>query len=174
MSHTVATWKTLEDLLLTLRKKDIHIPSNILEDLRAARSMIELSSSNKDAYEKAATKATAYTANVETYLINQAQKIFEPNIMDEWLQCLKENNPQTTNKKEHNDIADNRFVIGVPRNQKWIRIKTNNKLPEEYILKLAKKHQLTTNKQTDGHLIVYGQLNDIKSFIKQIATKPTN
>jgi len=51
MSYTLTIWKTLEDLLIELRKKTVQIPINILEDLRAAKSMIELSS-NEDALRK--------------------------------------------------------------------------------------------------------------------------
>ncbi|MDR2719818.1 MAG: DUF2096 family protein [Nitrososphaerota archaeon] len=167
MGHTMAAWKTLEDILIALRKKDIQIPANVIEDLRAARSMIDLSYS-EDAREEAVAKAEVYTANVEAYLISQAQEVFEPTIMDEWFKRLKEANSQADNEVV---VTDGRFVVGAPRDQKWIRIETDNKLPEEYVFKLAEKWHLTVNKQTDRHLIVYGQPSDVKSFIKQIANQ---
>ncbi|MDR0318866.1 MAG: DUF2096 family protein, partial [Nitrososphaerota archaeon] len=77
--------------------------------------------------------------------------------------------------KEKHATADNiskdRFVVDAPRNQHWIRIETDHKLPEEHVLKLAKEWNLTVNKQADGRLMLYGQLSDVKAFVKQVATK---
>jgi hypothetical protein len=169
MGHTLSVWKVLEDFLVELRKKDIQISAQVLEDLRAARSMIDLSSFNEGAHMEAIAKAEVYTANVEAYLISQAQAVFEPHVVDEWFKRLKEANLQV-DEAESCEVSDDNFVVGVPRNQKWIRIEPDNKLPEEYVLKSAEKWNLTVNKQTDGRLIVYGQLNDIKAFVKQITT----
>jgi hypothetical protein len=168
MGHMIV-WKTLEDLLMLLRKQDIQIPANIFEDLRAARSMIELSYS-ENTPKDAIAKAEVYATNVEAYLISQAQEIFEPSVVNEWLKRLKEANLHVG--KEETDVSAGRFVFGVPRDQQWIRIETDSKLPEVYVLKLASEWNLTINKQTDGRLMVHGQLNDIKAFVKQIAAKP--
>ncbi len=167
MGHTMAAWKTLEDLLIALRKKDVQIPANVLEDLRAARSMIELSCS-EGTHGEAVTKAEQYTANVETYLIGQAQKVLDSKEVDEWFKRLEAANMQVETEEE---LAEGKFVVGVPRGQKWIRIETDNKLPEEYVLKLAGERNLTVNKQADGRLIVYGQPSDVKAFVKQVAAE---
>ncbi len=167
MSYTLTIWKTLEDLLIELRKKTVQIPINILEDLRAAKSMIELSS-NEDAPKETIAKAQVYITNVEAYLISQAQKVFEPTVVDNWLKRLKGANKQETKT----NISPSRFIVGVPRDQQWIRIETdNNKLSEKYILKIAEKWHCTVNKQTDGRLMVYGQLDAVKEFVKQITVE---
>jgi hypothetical protein len=169
MNHNMLVWKTLEGLLIELRK-NIQIPANILEDLRAARSMIELSN-NKAAPKETLTKTETYLTTVEAYLIDQAQKTFEPNTVNEWLKRLKEANLQVVNKET--GTSKNQFVTGIPHGQQWIRIETDDKLPEDYILKLARESHLTADKQTDGHLVIHGQLNAIKMFIKQITAKQT-
>ncbi|MDR2699238.1 MAG: DUF2096 family protein [Nitrososphaerota archaeon] len=166
----MTVWKILEDLLMVLLKKDVPISANIFEDLRAARSMIELLHST-DASEDVVAKAEAYTTNVEAYLIDQAQMVFEPNIVNEWLKYLKEANSQQVIKEETAAMTEGRFVVGVPRDQQWIRIETDNKLPEEYVLKLAEKWHLTVNKQDYKHLVIHGQLGDVKAFVKQIAAQ---
>jgi len=167
MGHTLAVWKTLEDLLVELRENGVQVPVYVLEDLRAARSMIDLSYS-EDVREEAVAKAEVYAARVEAYLISQAQVVFEPCVVDEWFRRLKEANLQV-NKDV--DAAEGRFVVGVPRDLKWIRIETDNNLSEMYVFKLAKKWCLTVNKQADGRLVVYGQAADVKAFVKQVATK---
>jgi hypothetical protein len=42
MGHNMASWKLLEDMMIELKKKGVTVPVNILEDLRAAKSMIKL------------------------------------------------------------------------------------------------------------------------------------
>jgi hypothetical protein len=168
MGHTMAVWKILEDLLIVLRKEGVHVPSHIMEDLRAARSMIDLSNS-KDSHSESVAKAEVFTTNVEAYLIGQAQEVLGITVMGEWLKRLKEAVNLQQVAKEESGGDDGQFVIGVPRDQKWIRIETGNNLPEESAFKLAKKLKLTVNKQTDGRLMVHGQLDDVKAFVKQIA-----
>jgi hypothetical protein len=132
--------------------------------------MIELSN-DKNASKETLTKTETYLTTVEAYLIHQAQKTFEPNIVNKWLKRLKEANSQVTNKET--GTSKNHFVTGVPHGQQWIRIETDDKLPEEHILKLARESHLTVNKQTDRHLVIHGQLHDIKNFVKQITAKHT-
>jgi hypothetical protein len=173
MGHTVAVWRVLEALLLALRKNGVQVSSEVIEDLRAARSMIDLSY-REDASETAAAKAEMYTANVEACLISQAQEVFEPAIVDEWLARLKEASLQQAadkNEVSEDNTSGGRFVFGVPRDQKWLRIETDSSLSEEYVLKSAEKWCLTVNKQADGRLMVSGTIDDVKAFVKQITVK---
>jgi hypothetical protein len=165
----MAAWKALEDLLIALKKKGVKIPANVVEDLRAARSMIELGCS-ESMHEEAVTKAEQYTANVETFLIGQAQEVLEPKEVDEWFKRLEAAN-QKTECEESETVEERKFVVGVPRGQKWIRIETDSKLPAEYVLRLAGERNLAVNKQADGRLVVYGQPGDVKAFVKQVAAE---
>ena len=171
MGHTMAAWKTLEDLLIELREKDVKIPSNVLEDLRAARSMIELICS-EGTHGQAVEKAEAYTANVEAYLVNEAQKVLEPKEVDGWFKRLEEANMQIDTEEA---VGEGKYVVGVPRDQKWIRIETSPSVSEVYVLKLAGERGLAVTKQPDGRLVLYGQPGDVKAFVKQVAaeTAPT-
>jgi hypothetical protein len=163
----MASWKTLEDLLIELRKKGVKIPANVLEDLRAARSMIELICS-EGAHGGAVEKAEAYTANVEAYLVNEAQKVMSQKEVDGWFKRLEAANLQTD---EEEGFSDGKFVVGVPRGQKWIRIETSPIVSEAYVLKLAGERSLSVTKQPDGRLVVFGQPGDVKAFVKQVATE---
>lgn len=167
MVHTMAAWKTLEDFLIELRKKDVQVPYDILRDLRAARVMIELSCS-EGTHEEAAQKAEEYSANVEAFLVNEAQKALKPQAVDEWLKRLEQANTQTD---EEEGAVEGNFVTGVPRGQKWIRVEPDSNLPEQYVLKLAGERNLTVNKQSDGRLVVFGQPGDVKAFVKQVAAE---
>ncbi len=165
MGHNTATWKLLEEMLIELKKKGVTIPSPIMEDLRAAKSMIKLSciKGGGDAIER----AEEYTANVEGYLINEAQKIFGSETADQWLRRLEEANTEVCEET----ITENNFVTGVPRDQKWVRVEPIETLPKQRILQLANEHKLQVKMQNDGRLVVYGQNEDIKIFLKKITAE---
>jgi hypothetical protein len=167
MGHNMATWKLLEDIMLYLKKKGLIIPSNVMEDLRAAKSMIKLSCI-EDSRGEAIQKAEEYSANVEAYLINEAQKIVGSEIIDQWLRRLEEANAEVCQEKI---TEESKFVTGVPRDQKWVRVEPIKNLSTEQIKQIAKEQNLTVNQQKDGRLVVFGQPEAIKDFLKKMTKK---
>ena len=165
MGHNTATWKLLEEMLIELKKKGVNVPSDIMEDLRAAKSMIKLSCMKGGG--DAIQKAEEYTANVEAYLINEAQKIFDSETADQWLRRLEEANAEVCDETK----AENNFVTGVPRDQKWVRVEPIATLPTERILQIAKEQNLTVKSQSDGRIVVYGQTEEIKIFLKKMTAE---
>ena len=63
---------------------------------------------------------------------------------------------------------ESRFVPGLPRDQKWVRVTPINSLPTEKLKQLADETNLTVKPEKDTHLIVYGKAEDIKEFIKKM------
>ena len=165
MGHNMATWKLLEDMLIELKKKGGSIPSDIMEDLRAAKSMINLSCMKGGG--DAIQKTEEYTATVEAYLVNEAQKIFGSETADQWLKRLEDANAEVCDEIK----TENNFVTGVPRDQKWVRVEPIETLPTERILQLAKERKLQVKSQNDGRLLIYGQNEDIKTFLKKMTAE---
>jgi hypothetical protein len=165
MGHNIATWKLLEEMLIELKKRGVNVPSNVMEDLRAAKSMIKLSCMQGGG--DAIQKAEEYIANVEAYLINEAQKIFDSETADQWLRRLEDANTEVCDKVK----AENTFVTGVPRDQKWVRVEPIESLPTDRILQIAKEQKLQVKSQNDGRLLVYGQNDDIKIFLKKMTAE---
>jgi hypothetical protein len=164
MGHNMSTWKLLEDIMLDLKKKGLIISPNVMEDLRAAKSMIQLSCI-EDNRGEAIQKAEEYTANVEAYLINEAQKIVDSEIVDQWLRRLEEANAEVYQEKT---TQESKFVTGVPRDQKWVRVEPIKNLSTKRIHQIAKEQNLTVNQQKDGRLVVFGQPEAIKEFLKKM------
>jgi hypothetical protein len=164
MGHNMATWKLLEDMMIELKKKGDSIPPNVMEDLRAAKSMIKLSCMKGSG--GAIQKAEEYLANVEAYVINQAQTTFDSETADQWLRRLEDTNAEVCEET----TAENTFVTGVPRDQQWVRVEPINNLPTERIQQLAKEQNLQVKTQKDGRLVVYGQPECIKEFLKKMTT----
>ena len=165
MSHA-ATWKMLEDLMIDLKKKGVTTPPNIVNELRSAKLMIKISESSGSTGD-VSQKVEEYLGNVESYLINEAQKILSPEIVDQWLRRLEEATAETSEEKSE----ENKFITNVPRDQKWVRVEPISNLPTERIKQIAKESCLSVNPQKDGRLVVYGQPEDIKEFLKKMTTE---
>jgi len=163
MGHNMATWKLLEDMMIELKKKGVAIPANVMEDLRAAKSMIKLAC-NENSHGEVIQKAEEYAANVEAYLINQAQETFGSDTADQWLRRLEEANAEVCEEPKGND----KFVTGVPRDQKWVRVEPIKNLSTSRIQEIAKEQNLTVNLQKDGRLVVFGESEAIKEFLKKM------
>jgi len=165
----MASWKLLEDMLIALKRQGVTIPANVMEDLRAAKSMIKLSCMEGTRGGDAIQKAEEYTANVEAYLVTEAQKTFGAEIVDQWLRRIEEANAEICEEK----TEESKFVTGVPRDQKWVRVEPINNLPTELIQQLANEQNLQVKPQKDGRLLVYGQPECIKEFLKKMTAEAT-
>ena len=167
MSHT-ATWKILEDLMIELKKKGVTIPPTVINDLRSAKLMIKISESAGSTGDLS-QKVEEYLGTVESYLINEAQKTLGSEIVDQWLRRLEDATAETNGEK----TEENKFITNVPRDQKWVRIEPISNLPTERIEQIAKESNLSVNPQKDGRLVVYGQQEGIKEFLKKITAEAT-
>ena len=80
---------------------------------------------------------------------------------------LEEATAETSEEK----IEENAFITGVPRDQKWVRIEPHGNFTSERIKQMVKENNLSVNAQKDGRLVVYGQPEDIKEFLKKMTTE---
>jgi hypothetical protein len=165
MSHT-ATWKVLEDLMIELRKKGFALAPEALNDLKSAKLMIKISEQEGSRGE-ASQKVDEYLGTVESYLITEAQKALSSEVIDQWLVRLQEANAETCEVQEE----ETKFITGVPRDQKWVRVEPVSNLPAERILQMAKESSLSVNPQEDGRLVVFGPSEGIKEFLKKMTAE---
>jgi hypothetical protein len=69
------------------------------------------------------------------------------------------------------NTEESRFVAGVPRDQKWIRVEPLASLPVEKLKQLARETNLSISIQEDGRMLVYGKAEDLKEFVKKMTTE---
>lgn len=169
MGHNLASWKLLEDMMLELKKSGVTIPGKVVEDLRSAKSMIQLTKT-EGSHGDALQKAEEYLANVEAYIVTEGQQVFGSEKVDGWLRRLEEVNAQICGDEE---VCD-KFVTGVPRDQKWVRVEPMGDLTAEKVQKLASEHELEVKVQSDGRLVVYGSAENLKAFLKAMAPQKAN
>jgi hypothetical protein len=160
-------WKVLEDMLIELRKKDVIIPKTVMNDLKSAKVLIKIGEASEEDQGQTALKIEQYLGSVEAYLVTKAEKTFESVHIDKWLRCLEEarcNLCQTVGGQKE----EAKFVMGVPRDQKWIRIEPLPSLPIKKLKYLAKRKRLSSRLEEDGRLLVWGKAEDLHEFVKRM------
>jgi hypothetical protein len=170
------SWKILEEIIIELRKKGVATPQNVMSDLKSAKVLMKVMDASEKDRGETAPKIEQYLGSIEAYLITEAQKKFAPERIDAWLRRLEEAScdicqtcgvPTKTKKK-----AKTKFITGLPRDQKWIRVEPLASLPVEKLKQLAGETSLSFREEADGHLTVYGSAENIRVFIKKM-TKQT-
>lgn len=165
----LTAWKILEEMIADFRRRGLDIPVEIMNDLKSAKTLINVLKADP-CREDTSQKVEAYLLNLESYLVSHAQKKFGDKYVEEWLRRLDEASKKPHEEEEEQE-AETRFATGLPREQKWIRVKPTAELTLERIKALAAESNLSFNVQSDGYLLVYGEDERIKEFVKKMATK---
>ena len=167
MGHNMASWKVLEGMLIDLKKKGVKIPENILSDLRSAKSMIKLHCTQAKGAGDALQKAEELYSKRGGLPCDGSAENFWSEKVDAWLRRLEEANAEVCEEP----TAENKFVTGVPRDQKWVRVEPIKDLPAGRILQIAEEQNLQVKPEKDGRLVVYGQPEGIKAFVKKMTAE---
>jgi hypothetical protein len=166
MGHNLPSWKLLEAMMLELKKSGVTIPAKVIEDLRSAKSMIQLTYA-EGSHGDALQKAEEYLANVEAYVVTEGQTVFGPEKVDEWLGQLEMANAEVCGEM----AVCNKFVMGIPRDQKWVRIEPMGELTAEKVQALAGVHYMQVKVQADNRLVVYGSAENLRAFLKMMTAE---
>ena len=164
----LAAWKVLEEIIIELRKKGVATPQSVMSDLKSAKVLMKIMDASQKDLGETAPKVEQHLGSVEAYLITEAQKIFEPARIEEWLRRLEEANCDMCAVCGEEGKEETKFVSGIPRDQKWIRVEPIATLPLEKLKQLAEKQNLSSYMQENGRLLVYGKAENIKAFVKEM------
>ncbi len=161
-------WKTLNDLIVEFRKKGEIIPHEVMADLRAAKTLMQVLKADPTKIEDVPT-IEMYLNNVESHLIFAAQAMFDADFVKKWMKKLKEarEKPEVEVPVE----TASKFVPGLPRGQRWVRVQVSEETPKEEIEELVAEIGLACRMQDDGYMLVYGDGEKLKGFIKRTAAK---
>ena len=165
MGH-LETWKVLEEMIADFRRKGMDVPPQIMSDLKSAKTTIKILDVEPTC-EESLQKIDQYLMNVESYLVSEGQKKLGFKYIDPWLNRLEE----AGKAKDAHGKREMRFVSGVPRPQKWIRVAVSQEMPTTKLKTLATAMKLSCETQKDGSLLVYGEDQSIKDFVKKMASE---
>lgn len=161
----LAAWKVLEEMITDFRKRGILVPADVINDLRSAKTLINVLRADPTRIDTG-QKVDEYLRNVESYLVSEGKKRFGTEYVDEWLKRLDE-----ASKRVFEEEEETRCIPGLPREQKWIRVRPSDELPSEKIMELADELGLSCDVQDDGCLLVCGEDERLKDFLKEMATR---
>jgi len=159
------TWKVLADLITELRKKGEVIPASIMNDLRSAKTMIQIFKADPSHIENI-PRIETYLENVEFYLISMAQEKFGSEFAEHWMGKLGMARKRISGEEEVKVVS--RFVSGLPRGKCWVRIQVSEDTPQEDIENLAEENGLLHKMQENGFVLVYGGDEGMRSFIERL------
>lgn len=162
-------WKVLEGLIEEFRKRGETVPFEIMEDLRSAKSLINVQRADPS-HLKDSVQIEVYLENVESYLISQAQEKFGKEFAEQWMNKIKEARTGILEETAEGSMVS-KFVPGVPRDAAWIRVKISEDIPRVAVEAIAQESSLSTKMQDNGYLLVYGEEEKIKSFVKKLTEK---
>ncbi len=162
-------WKVLADLLIKLQESGEKIPADVINDLRSAKTIIQVLKADPT-YVKSISRIDTYLRSVESYTIFAAEKLGTETV-EEWLKKLKD--PKSVKKKEKREDVS-RFIPGVPRDKNWMRIQISEDIPQEDMKKFVEESELSYKMQKNRYMIVYGNEENIKIFVKKLAEKFRN
>jgi hypothetical protein len=160
------TWKVLEEMVADFRKKRQTVPIKIMNDLKSARTMIRILKADTSCGETA-QKIEEYLGSVESYLVSEGENVFGTPYAEEWLERLD----KVRRKGPEEQEEEARFVPGLPREHRWIRVRPSAELTLDGLKVLAEDSTLSYKAQDDGSLLVYGKEERIKDFVRKMTTK---
>jgi hypothetical protein len=159
-------WKILEEMVADFRKKRHAVPMKIMNDLKSARTMIRILEADESCG-GTAQKIEEYLGSVESYLVSEGERVFGTPYAEGWLERLG----KVSRKGPEEQEEEARFVPGLPREHKWIRVRPSAGLTLDGLKALAEDSTLSYRAQDDGSLLVYGKEERIKDFVRKMTTK---
>ncbi len=145
------------------RKRGFSVPKNIVDDLKSAKTLINVFNADPTRLETS-QKIEEYLNTVEAFLFSEGQK-FGDKYVKEWLKKL-----ENAGKVFGEESVKSRFVPGLPKEHRWIRVKLSEELSFDALKTLAEELNLLCELQNGGYLLVYGRDEALKDFIKKMAT----
>lgn len=163
----LARWKVLEEMITDFRKRGVSVPSEIIGNIRNAKTLISVLRVDPSHVETN-PKVDENLRSVESYLVFEGQKNFGSEYVEEWLERLKDANQRVVEEEEEKEA---RFIPGLPRNHKWIRVRPSQQLPLEELKPLTDELGLSYRLQSDGCLLVYGETERIRDFVRRMTAR---
>ena len=159
-------WPVLEALMVDLRQKGMIIPQDIADDLKSARTLLTIYKA-QPATANVESELALYLEKIEPILLSLAESEIGEEYADVWQKKIGDARTQTGEKS----ALTSRFIPGIPKGEHWLRIKTSDMISDGEINILLGKLNLTSKPQNDGYLLIYGNQENVITFIKEVRKK---
>ncbi len=160
-------WKSLEATITDFRKKQAAIPPDIIASLKLARTLISVYKADASHLESI-PDIEKCLLNIESSLINMAKEELGPAFAEDLLKKLE----KARNVEEPRiENSPSRFIPGLPKDEHWIRILPSDDILQKSVEKLASDLGLCFKKQNDGYVLIHGDKDLVRDFVKKMAER---
>jgi len=160
----------MADLIRDLKRRGEPIPPQIMNDLRSAKTMMEIAKIDKFNLD-VVRRIEEYMSNLEAYLLPIARESLGKEYADMLMDKIAEAQRNMTVSEQK---SEKRFPVGVPRDKHWIRIKPTEEMPLDVIRQISAEFGLEHDIQDDSYVLIYGDKEQIKKFVKKTARRLIN
>jgi len=166
MENHSAAWKVLEELVPALKAKGVNIPDHIAKKLRSTRATIAIYEADPT-YEETIATLEAYLVDLESELLNLAEKEIGKEYSSDWLEKIG----KARHSKPEPVGAKRGFPSGVPRGDYWIRIEIGDTVTIDELRETATNQGLTLKEESPKLVVIHGEQSAVKQLIREIAKK---
>ena len=166
MENYSAAWKVLEELVPALKAKGVSIPDHIARKLRSTRATIAICEADPT-YEETIATLEAYLVDLESELLNLAEKEVGKEYSSDWLEKIgkaRHSKPEPVGTKRG-------FPSGVPRGDYWIRVEIGDTVTIDELKETATGQGLTLKEESPKLVVIHGEQSAVKQLIREIAEK---
>jgi len=161
-------WSTLCELVATLRKLDVVVPAETSTELRSAKALISSYRTDPEATH-ILTQVQEHLKRAERTLIEIAQKTGYSKTAKEFLERLDK--VRRGDLKPSRAGGEIRFIPGLPRSGRWIRIRISPQTPLSRIEEVASKSRVSVKPHEEGYVLASGRSEDLREFIRVLRSK---
>jgi len=166
MENYSAVWKVLEEIVPALKAKGVSIPDHIAKKLRSTRATIAIYDADPT-YENTIETIEAYLIDLESELLNLAEKEAGKEYSNDWLEKIgkaRVSKPEPVGTKRG-------FPAGVPRGDYWIRVEVGDMVTIDELRETATHQGLTMKEESPKLVVIHGEQSAVKHLIREIAER---
>lgn len=163
------TWLVLVELLTDLRKREIKIPDEITKNVRLAKTTINFykaDPTNPDMMNEL-KRINDFLNLIQETLLDLAEEVGK-DYKDGWLdKLMRASRGETVVEKAENAP---KFAVGVPSGFSMVRVTFQEPLSEERLNDIAEDHGVIIEFEEDNIVAIYGDQDNVKASLKEIAS----
>ncbi len=167
--HAEQTWLVLVELLTDLRKNGMEIPKKVPKNIQMAKTVINFYKVDPTDPERQVEvkRINEFLTIVQDSLMGIANQLGEEytNIWMEKLLKASRGEKVYPQKK-----TDSKFVVGAPSGFSMIRMNFKAPLSEDRVQEIAEYNNVIIEFEEDHLLAVYGDEENLKKSLKELAT----
>ena len=166
MENYLEAWRVLDELVNVIKGRGGNVPKDVISELRSTKALINMFNLDKTKLETL-TKIESHLGNIEQTLLYIAESDVNRDLADTYLKkILKARGKENIEQK-----TPSRFILAVPRDQHWIRVRTGEDISKSEVESLADEFKLSLKEQDEEYVIIYGEKKMIKNLIQKMAER---